>query len=848
MKLLKDKIIIILLIGLITFFTPMLKTTAKISCSTNPSSSCKSNACVMYPDNYSNFQTYEYFSFNSSGQTVKRKFKDLGIYNVNGSQVYCVEPATRFGDGYSISNNKKSLSEYSDSDYDIDNTKKNLIKRILTFSTKLSKPTSCTKDNDILKSLAAQALIWEVVSGERTEATFKPSYNANKSENEKYAPNMWKDKTNKNFFNFIYSNSSTDKNLKVIYEEYKLIIDKIRKTFYMGNVGDSNATFSSSILSFLNPFFASKLKYNSSNDEYILQITSSDLKYWQLKEKDEKLNVEISSDGTTWTITSKEEVTLGKITISINEDLMGTKNNDGVPTVYTNGELQDLIEIKTTNAEKSLYVETENSYYGFTIKKVDMENDNSLSGARFIICKTETDCKNNKSITSAYTGIFGTKIVQLEEKGTYYIKETEAPDGYEINNEIYSVTLTDENYRDSNKEVRVTNKKIIVEEPELYHKVRIRKVDDNNKPLKGVEFRICYDNLCNKRIKTSTTNQDGYATFDNLSDEYSVYYVQEVKPLSGYKINDTVYTINVSENDTKDGEYAELDSPIVNKKQTYGFNLTKHTMDENGNVIKLDDACYSEEREQKSAVFTVSSKNGKLKFKEDENEKGKYVVSNDEDAKEEIKTCNGEFSVEGLNECEYTITETKSPTGVLPPNASKKVNVCGSDKNISFTNGFTGLEFQKKNENGKFISGGKFALEQKINGTWMNVQIQKKNTGVYTYSKDEGEYLFETNEGIAYISGLPVGEYRVVEKEAPADYELIEVADSPKITISDEYKDGYYILTMINHKVNKNGGDASAELVITITTGRKVLNYVLIVSSLAALLVIAIIIRKRIKK
>ena len=44
----------------------------------------------------------------------------------------------------------------------------------------------------------------------------------------------------------------------------------------------------------------------------------------------------------------------------------------------------------------------------------------------------------------------------------------------------------------------------------------------------------------------------------------------------------------------------------------------------------------------------------------------------------------------------------------------------------------------------------------------MNVQIQKKNTGVYTYSKDEGEYLFETNEGIAYISGLPVGEYRVV--------------------------------------------------------------------------------------
>ena len=52
----------------------------------------------------------------------------------------------------------------------------------------------------------------------------------------------------------------------------------------------------------------------------------------------------------------------------------------------------------------------------------------------------------------------------------------------------------------------------------------------------------------------------------------------------------------------------------------------------------------------------------------------------------------------------------------------------------------------------------------------------------------------------------------------------------------------------ITEKTNKYGSSSSAELVVTIITGRKILNYAFIISSLIILLVVAIIVRKKVKK
>ena len=143
----------------------------------------------------------------------------------------------------------------------------------------------------------------------------------------------------------------------------------------------------------------------------------------------------------------------------------------------------------------------------------------------------------------------------------------------------------------------------------------------------------------------------------------------------------------------------------------------------------------------------------------------------------------------------------------------------------------------------------------KINNVYKDMLLKQIEEGSYEYdskiteNNSDATYIILTKDGIARISKLPPGEYRVAEKEAPKGYELIEDKNSKAlVTIKDSDKDGYYLVEMINQKSNKYGSSASAELVVTIITGRKILNYAFIISSLVALLVIAIIIRKKIKK
>ena len=284
------------------------------------------------------------------------------------------------------------------------------------------------------------------------------------------------------------------------------------------------------------------------------------------------------------------------------------------------------------------------------------------------------------------------------------------------------------------------------------------------------------------------------------------------------------------------------------------FNLIKYTVDENGKKIKLNSDCGTD----KGPIFELqNSKGEKLYFTKMSN--GVYNLSNSKvsGATTSLTTCNGEFKVYTLTECNYKITEVKAPEGLtLPSNPSKTLNVCRSDKTVSFINGLTGLEFQKKDEDGNFISGGKFSLQMKVNNVYKDMLLKKREDGNYLYVEnlkdtDEGATyeLITDDDGIFTVSKLSPGEYRVVEKEAPEGYELVKDKDSKAlVTITDENKDGYYITEMINHKVSSSGSNAFAELVITIITGRKVINYVFIISSLLVALTILLLVRRKLKK
>jgi uncharacterized surface anchored protein len=283
------------------------------------------------------------------------------------------------------------------------------------------------------------------------------------------------------------------------------------------------------------------------------------------------------------------------------------------------------------------------------------------------------------------------------------------------------------------------------------------------------------------------------------------------------------------------------------------FNLEKYTEDENKKLVLLNDGCNT--NAYTGPEFEIKENGNTLYFKE--LSPGNYEISNNkEGAITKLKTCNGRFKVYTLPNCNYEIVETKAPEGLtLPANPSKKINVCGSDKSVSFTNGFTGIEFQKKDENGNFISGGKFTLQLKEKNIYIDVLLNKIDDGYYEYVRegDNGTYIFETSTeqiGKTYIKGLKPGEYRIIEKEAPEGYDLIADKDSTAtFIINDSNKENYYYLVeLVNQKSNKTGSSSSARLVLAIITGRSIPNYALIAGGLSVLLIGVILLRKKMKK
>lgn len=398
------------------------------------------------------------------------------------------------------------------------------------------------------------------------------------------------------------------------------------------------------------------------------------------------------------------------------------------------------------------------------------------------------------------------------------------------------------------------------------YQLKVIKEDENGNRLKGVSFYLCESNSykkCNSTnsIKTITTDSNGEATYDKLPNP-GTYYVREVEPLDGYVEDNTVYTINVTANAESGTQNLPLVS-IKNKKKE--FTLTKTVWTDDGEVDLTSDDEWLEDEDTGDKTYIgpefviLDSKNNGVKLTSDESVAGVYYYSGIADSSKNatrLRTDNGTFKVYGLPDCTYYVEEKKAPEGqTLPSNTKLTFNACSSNPKVTFVNGFTGLEFHKKNENGELLSGGEYTLQIKENNYYKDVLLTQTGEGIYSYSsttnEDDGDatYIFETKDGKAFIQNLPAGEYRVIEKTAPDGYELIEDKDSTAlVTISDANKDDNYIVEMVDRKTSASGGEASAELVLTITTGRTILNYALIIGGLVILLILAYILRKKIKK
>lgn len=215
----------------------------------------------------------------------------------------------------------------------------------------------------------------------------------------------------------------------------------------------------------------------------------------------------------------------------------------------------------------------------FDIKKVQVGTTTPVSGAVFLHTKPDgstesltTDEKGEITITGLETGI-------------HKIKETNAPDGYQLNTN--EVVFEVEAGTGKIKFTSGTNSLVtqgVEDSGDGYatfadmvnpFDLKITKTNEHGKVLKGAEFTLYSDKDCTKVVDTQVSDENGVLSFKGLKVE-TTYYFKETKAPKGYRIPvdengnayvHSVYVKSVPQNNAFD---FTVDNAMYNTSNTTG--------------------------------------------------------------------------------------------------------------------------------------------------------------------------------------------------------------------------------------------------------------------------------------
>lgn len=215
----------------------------------------------------------------------------------------------------------------------------------------------------------------------------------------------------------------------------------------------------------------------------------------------------------------------------------------------------------------------------FNIKKVQVGTSTPVSGAVFLHTKPDG---TTESLTTDEKGEI--TITGLAS-GTHKIKESKAPDGYQLNpNEV---VFEVEAGTGKIKFTSGTNSLVtqgVEDSGDGYatfadmvnpFDLKITKTNEKGKTLKGAEFTLYSDKECTKVVDTQTSDENGVLSFKGLKVE-TTYYFKETKAPKGYRIPvdengnayvHSVYVKSVPQNNTFD---FTVDNAMYNTSNTTG--------------------------------------------------------------------------------------------------------------------------------------------------------------------------------------------------------------------------------------------------------------------------------------
>lgn len=400
--------------------------------------------------------------------------------------------------------------------------------------------------------------------------------------------------------------------------------------------------------------------------------------------------------------------------------------------------------------------------------------------------------KGKKYVTNLhpYNGILVLRY--LESNYRYVLLETVAPKNYSL-----------PSGRNVETGFTVTNTTVKVDEVDVPNKptsLIIRKYSNTGELLPGAEFKIYEGKTCNANL--SAMNQPKtLLKLKTIRDG-----VYENRPT---KDTDTILTCT-----DRDGEKCSE----INTKLTY--------KDYSDSWANFDE--------------TLNTEKNKVEIKQ------------------------GEALIQYLeyDHC-YIIEEVKAPKGYsLPKNEEDRYTMVTIPKNTEYAsdtyktliNKPTPFTFYKYDEYNKLLDGAEFKL-QKLddNKKYHDITVTREETetGVY-YKADESSdnKIITTVNGSATVYYLEEGQYRIVEvTPAPGK----ELGKNPNIaTFFVDNSGNVYGNSIIVNKSKTEKievkSSASAELVVSIQTGQKVVRYGLIIATIASVIIALMIMLRMYKK
>lgn len=335
---------------------------------------------------------------------------------------------------------------------------------------------------------------------------------------------------------------------------------------------------------------------------------------YNIKAKEVLGNIKIKKYGEIYTNNSYTKDVLQNIEFSLYDSnkiflKKALTNNDG-EIIFSNLK-KGTYYIKETNTLND-YILDEN-YYKVTLSlnsnnRIDdifLEFDNILKKGNILITKKDKDTnlpikdtkfvimRDEKNIFEGYTNELGIIEIKNLPLGTYTIKEVETAYGYILNEEIYEVTIYDNNIT---KLVEVKNE---LQKGNLV----IKKIDiDTNLPIKDIKFIILKDNNV---IYEGYTNKEGIFEVNNLP--LGTYFIKEVEAPDCYVKNEINYEVSLLEH--------QKTEVIVIKNE-----LKKGKL-----IIKKVDADY---RNPLSNTEFIILKDEKIVYKGKTNEEGILEIDN----------------------------------------------------------------------------------------------------------------------------------------------------------------------------------------------------------------------------